>query len=234
MNTDSPVETRILLIEDEEGLVMTLTDRLRNEGYTVESAQDGENGLARACAEPFDLIILDVMLPRKSGFEVCRKLRYAGIEVPVLMLTARSQVVDKVVGLQIGADDYLTKPFDMMELLARLEALRRRAPRAAAKATSVYQFGAVHVDFRGAAVARAGQPVVLTAREYQLLRYLIEHRGEILSRERLLADVWGYEAMPSTRTVDVHMAWLRQKLEANPRFPEFILTVRGLGYKFAG
>lgn len=234
MRTEPEGQTRILLVEDEAGLVMTLTDRLQNEGYAVESARDGETGLERACSEPFDLIILDVMLPRKSGFDVCRKLRQGGIQAPVLMLTARSQVVDKVVGLQIGADDYLTKPFDMMELLARLEALRRRAPRATANPAGVRQFGSVQVDFRSAEVTRAGQPVVLTAREFQLLRYLIEHHGETLSRDQLLADVWGYEAMPSTRTVDVHMAWLRQKLEENPRYPEFFLTLRGLGYKFAG
>ncbi|HWB95635.1 MAG TPA: response regulator transcription factor [Bryobacteraceae bacterium] len=234
MKNESESRARILLVEDEAGLVMTLTDRLQNEGYTVESARDGESGLERACSEPFDLIILDVMLPRKSGFDVCRKLRHSGIQTPVLMLTARSQVVDKVVGLQIGADDYVTKPFDMMELLARLEALRRRAPRAAAVVAGVHQFGSVHVDLRSAEVTRQGRPVALTAREFQLLRYLIEHRGEILSRDQLLADVWGYEAMPSTRTVDVHMAWLRQKLEENPRFPEFFLTLRGLGYKFAG
>jgi len=228
------MERRILLIEDEPGLVLTLTDRLVREGYAVESATDGETGLARASSGAFDLIILDLMLPRRSGLDVCRQLRQSGVETPILMLTARSQVVDKVVGLQLGGDDYLTKPFDMMELLARVEALLRRAARGPVTSGAVYSFGPVRVDFKSAEVTRDGQPVVLSAREFQLLRYLIENRGRVVSREELLKDVWGYHALPSTRTVDVHMAWLRQKLEANPKHPEFILTLRGLGYKFAG
>jgi len=223
---------RILLVEDEVGLVMTLTDRLQAEGYAVESRTDGEQGLAEAGTGAYDVIILDVMLPRKSGFDVCRKLREQGIDTPVLMLTARNQVVDKVVGLQYGADDYLTKPFDMMELLARLEALQRRSATRASKAA--FRFGAVLVDFKTAQVTRDGAPVPLSAREFQLLRYLVDHRGTLLSREQLLSEVWGYRSMPLTRTVDVHMAWLRQKLEANPKHPEFLLTVRGLGYRFAG
>ncbi|HLJ18236.1 MAG TPA: response regulator transcription factor [Bryobacteraceae bacterium] len=225
---------KILLIEDEAGLVMTLTDRLRSEGFAVESCADGESGLAKASEESFDLILLDVMLPGKSGFEVCRKLRQMGISVPILMLTARGQVVDKVVGLQIGADDYVTKPFDVMELLARIGALLRRASFEVPKSTAGYQFGSVHVDFRRAEVLRNGQAISLSAREFQLLHYLIEHRGATLSRDELLKRVWGYEAVPSTRTVDVHMAWLRQKLEDNPKYPQYILTIRGLGYKFAG
>ena len=225
---------KILLIEDEPGLVMTLTDRLQSEGYAVESCGDGDSGLARASAEAFDLILLDVMLPGKSGFEVCRKLRQTGISVPILMLTARGQVVDKVVGLQIGADDYVTKPFDVMELLARIGALLRRSSHEFPRLPAGYQFGAVRVDFRRAEVQRDGKPLSLSAREFQLLHYLIEHRGATLSREELLTRVWGYEAVPSTRTVDVHMAWLRQKLEDNPKYPQYILTVRGLGYKFAG
>ncbi|HXG64869.1 MAG TPA: response regulator transcription factor [Blastocatellia bacterium] len=225
---------RILLVEDEPGLVLTLTDRLNNEGYLVETARDGEMGLARACAEAFDAIILDVMLPRKNGFDVCRDLRQRGVQTPVLMLTARGQVVDKVVGLKLGADDYLTKPFEMMELLARIEALLRRAPAPPAPSAEVYQFGPVRVDFRRAEVERDGKPVELSAREFQLLRYFIEHRGSAISRDELLNEVWGYHAMPSTRTVDVHVAWLRQKLEVNPRHPNFILTVHGLGYKFVG
>ncbi len=212
---------------------MTLTDRLEGEGYTVESMTDGESGLALAETGAYDLILLDVMLPKKSGFEVCRKLRTGGIETPILMLTARGQVVDKVVGLQIGADDYLTEPFDMMELLARIEALLRRTPRISPGATG-YRFGQVHVDFRSAEVKRNGKAVAVSAREFQLLRYLIEHRGAVISRRQLLADVWGYEALVSTRTVDVHMSWLRQKLEANASHPDFILTIRGMGYKFAG
>ena len=223
---------RILLVEDEPGLVLTLTDRLQGEGYHADAREDGEAGLEQALAEPYDLIILEVMLPKKSGFDVCRKLRQSGMQTPILMLTARNQVVDKVVGLQIGADDYLTKPFDMMELLARIEALLRRAVASPATPVMAYQFGTVKVDFRRAEVLRDAKPVVLSAREYQLLKYLIEHRGETISREQLLTDVWGYDSTPETRTVDVHMAWLRQKLEENPRYPQYFLTLRGLGYKF--
>lgn len=233
-NAEVSVEPRILLVEDEPGLVLTLADRLTSEGYRVETAADGEQGLAKASAGGFDLIILDVMLPKLSGFELCRRLRHSGVDTPILMLTARGQVVDKVVGLKTGADDYVTKPFDMMELLARVEALLRRAPARAAKPAGSYRFGAVQVDFRRAEVLKDGRPVALSAREYALLRYLIEHRGAVLSREELLANVWGYEPDVTTRTVDVHVAWLRQKLEENPKYPQFILTVRGLGYKFAG
>jgi two-component system alkaline phosphatase synthesis response regulator PhoP len=228
------VEQRILLIEDEPGLVMTLTDRLVGEGYLVESCSDGDTGLSQASGGTYDLILLDVMLPRKSGLDVCRQLRQNGVDTPILMLTARSQVVDKVVGLQLGADDYLTKPFDMMELLARVGALLRRAPKAASTNPLSYRFGQVQVNFKSGEVVREGNPVALSAREFHLLRYLIDHRGAVVSREELLTEVWGYEAMPETRTVDVHMAWLRQKLEPNPKHPEFILTLRGLGYKFAG
>jgi two-component system alkaline phosphatase synthesis response regulator PhoP len=226
---------RILLVEDEPGLVLTLTDRLVSEGFAVETARDGEAGLSRAASESFDLIILDVMLPRKNGFDVCRDLRQQGVQTPVIMLTARGQVVDKVVGLKLGADDYVTKPFETMELLARIEALLRRAPaQAAAPSPDTYQFGPVQVDFRKAEVTRDGRPTELSAREFQLLRYFIEHRGNAVSRDELLNEVWGYNAMPSTRTVDVHVAWLRQKLEPNPRHPQYILTVHGLGYKFVG
>ena len=220
------------MVEDEPGLVLTLCDRLMSEGYDVDSREDGESGLDQALAQTYDLIMLDVMLPKKSGFDVCRKLRQSGVQTPVLMLTARNQVVDKVVGLQIGADDYLTKPFDMMELLARIEALLRRSLVKPSEAIMAYQFGSVKVDFRKAEVLRDGAGVTLSAREYQLLKYLIEHRGETISRERLLSDVWGYDATPETRTVDVHVAWLRQKLEENPRYPQYLLTLRGLGYKF--
>lgn len=224
---------RILVIEDEAGLVLTLTDRLIREGYAVESAADGESGLERAAGEAFDLLLLDLMLPRISGFDVCRELRRRGINTPVIMLTARGQVVDKVVGLKIGADDYVTKPFDMTELLARIEANLRRTP-ASPHPSDGYRFGDVRLDFRTAEAIRDGQPIDLSAMEFQLLRYFVEHRGATLSRETLLNEVWGYSAMPSTRTVDVHVAWLRQKIEPNPRHPQFILTIHGMGYKFAG
>jgi two-component system, OmpR family, alkaline phosphatase synthesis response regulator PhoP len=225
---------RLLLVEDEPGLQLTLSDRLSAEGYSVETAGDGDTAIRRAGGEPFDIIVLDVMLPGRDGFEVARTLRQQGVATPILMLTARTLVVDRVVGLKLGADDYLTKPFDTMELLARLEALLRRAPASSGVALERYQFGEVLVDVRRAEVTREGQPLDLSAKEFQLLRYFIEHRGSTLSREALLQDVWGYTAMPSTRTVDVHVAWLRQKLEPNPRVPQFILTVHGMGYKFAG
>lgn len=227
---------RILLIEDEPGLVMTLTDRLRNEGYQVETAADGERGLARALGESFDLIILDVMLPQRSGFDVCRDLRQRNNQTPIMMLTARGQLVDKVIGLKLGADDYLTKPFEMIELLARVEALLRRSPAGTPPFvdSEVFQFGPVRVNLRRAEVRSDGEPVELSALEFRLLRYFIEHRGETLSRDTLLNEVWGYNALVSTRTVDVHVAWLRQKLEPHPRHPRHILTVHGLGYKFVG
>jgi two-component system alkaline phosphatase synthesis response regulator PhoP len=224
---------RILLVEDEAGLVMTLTDRLAREGYAVESSIDGESGLERAATEPFDLVLLDVMLPRLSGFDVMRELRRRAIETPVIMLTARGQVVDKVVGLKLGADDYVTKPFEMVELLARIEARLRRTP-AVLHPAEGYQFGDIRMDFRKAEITKADAPLDLSAREFQLLRYFIEHRGATISREELLNEVWGYNSMPSTRTVDVHVAWLRQKIEPNPRHPQYVLTIHGLGYKFAG
>jgi two-component system, OmpR family, alkaline phosphatase synthesis response regulator PhoP len=226
--------SRLLLVEDEPGLQLALSDRLASEGYQVETAGDGNLAVARATGEPFDIIVLDVMLPGRDGFDVARTLRQQGVQTPILMLTARGQVVDRVVGLKLGADDYLTKPFEMIELLARLEALLRRAPAAAGVALERYQFGDVVVDVRKAEVMKNGSLVELSAKEFHLLRYFIEHRGATISREELLHEVWGYQATPSTRTVDVHVAWLRQKLEANPRVPQFILTVHGLGYKFAG
>ncbi len=224
---------RILLVEDEPGLTLVLSDVLRSEEYAVETAQDGERGFQLAAGEYFDLLILDVGLPKKNGFDLLRDLRQRGISTPAIMLTARGQVVDKILGLKLGADDYLTKPFDTGELLARIEAILRRAPSSAPN-SDVYVFGDVRVDSRRAIVTRAGEPVEMTAREYQLLRFLIENREAILSRDELLDKVWGYDAMPTTRTVDVHIGLLRQKLEPTPRLPQYILTVHGLGYKFVG
>jgi two-component system, OmpR family, alkaline phosphatase synthesis response regulator PhoP len=226
------VPARLLLIEDEPGLVMTLTDRLVAEGYDVQSVTDGEVGLTRATSEPYEIVVLDGMLPGRDGFDVCRTIRQRGVQTPILMLTARGQVVDRVVGLKLGADDYLTKPFEMAELLARLEALLRRAPRSQLSLGETYQFGDIHVDFRKAEVSRGDQTLELSAREFKLLCYFIEHRGATISRDELLNEVWGYNAMPSTRTVDVHIAWLRQKVESNPRRPQYIHTIHGLGYKF--
>jgi two-component system alkaline phosphatase synthesis response regulator PhoP len=224
---------RILLTEDEPGLRLAVSDRLRAEGHDVETAADGDEGLRRATEEHFDLLVLDVMLPGRSGFDVLREVRQRGLSTPILMLTARGEVVDRVVGLKLGADDYLTKPFAMAELAARVEA-RLRGKAAGAMPRDVYRFGDVHVDFAAAEVTCGRQKVDLSAKEFQLLRHFIEHRGQVRSRDELLNAVWGYDAMPTTRTVDVHVAGLRRKLEANPRAPEFILTLHGLGYKFVG
>ena len=223
----------ILVVEDEQDLRMTLSDRLESEGFAVECAGDGLEGYKKATDGDFDLIILDVMLPRRNGFDVCRDIRQAGVNIPVLMLTARGQTVDKVLGLKIGADDYVTKPFEMLELMARVEALLRRAP-AKPVAQEVHQFGNLRVDLRGTEVTRAGDPVNLSAREFQLLRYLIERPGKTISRDELLREVWGYSTETFTRTVDVHIASLRQKLEQDSKQPHLIVTVQGLGYKFAG
>lgn len=227
------MKPRILVIEDERALVIALCDRLASEGYTVETAADGETGAERAATEAFDLILLDVMLPGRSGFDICRDLRQRKITTPILMLTAKGQIFDKVLGLKIGADDYLTKPFDMAELVARVEAqLRRATLDSISDDAESYRFGSITVNFRRAEVKREEQKIELSAREFNLLCYLIRHRGTLLTRNQLLDDVWGREVNVSARTVDVHVAWLRQKLESNPRYPQHLLTVYGLGYKF--
>jgi two-component system, OmpR family, alkaline phosphatase synthesis response regulator PhoP len=222
----------ILLVEDETALRMTMGDRLRNEGYVVDYAASGDEGFDKATALPFDLILLDVLLPRRNGFTVCRDIRQAGLITPILMLTALGQTADKVRGLKIGADDYVTKPFNMQELMARVEALLRRAPSRPLAQERLHHFGSIRVDLRGTEVTRDGRAVNLSAREFQLLRHFLEHPGKTLSREELLTQVWGYSQQMFTRTVDVHVASLRQKLEAEPRQPRFLLTVQGLGYKF--
>ncbi len=224
---------RILLVEDEHGLRLTLQDRLQAEGYGVETASEGDEGFSKASSGGFDLIILDVMLPNRSGIDICRDLRQSGHNTPILMVTARSQTVDKVLGLKIGADDYLTKPFEMLELLARIEALLRRASPQRRPSAS-YEFGKIRIDFRSTEVTRNGELLNLSAKEFQLLQYFIEHDRETLSRETLLQRVWGYRSTPTTRTIDVHVAWLRQKLEDDPKNPRWILTVHGMGYKFTG
>ncbi|HKR63367.1 MAG TPA: response regulator transcription factor [Thermoanaerobaculia bacterium] len=225
---------RILLVEDEESLILTLQDRLVSEGYDVTVARDGEAAVDAATRRMFDCILLDITLPRKNGFDVCRDLRQQNVQTPILMLTARGQVVDRVVGLKLGADDYVTKPFEMAELLARIEALLRRSRTLASNNASSYAFGEVEADFRSAEVRRRGTPVELSGLELKLLRYLVEHRGAVITRDELLEKVWGYGATPVTRTVDVHIASLRQKLEKNPARPEHIVTLHGLGYKFVG
>jgi two-component system alkaline phosphatase synthesis response regulator PhoP len=227
------MSSRILLVEDEPGLVLTLSDLLAAEGYTVESAMDGPSGLKKALSESYDLAILDVMLPGKNGFEVCRELRQQGKDLAVLMLTAKTQLVDRVVGLKLGADDYLTKPFEPPELLARIEALLRRVKREKLPPVERFQFGAVDVDFERAEVIRDGVPVSLTGKELELLRYLVDRRGNVVSRDELLESVWQYQPGVSSRTIDVHVAWLRQKLEENAAMPKYIHTVRGVGYRFS-
>jgi two-component system, OmpR family, alkaline phosphatase synthesis response regulator PhoP len=224
---------KIFLVEDEEDMLMALTDRLENESYVVESCQDGKQGLNRALHDPFDLIILDVMLPSNNGFDVCREIRQEGLVMPILMLTARGQTIDKIVGLRIGADDYVTKPFDMTELMARVEALLRRAPSRPPGSGGLHQIGPLRVDLRRVEVLRDNKPISLSCREFQLLSYLVAHPGAGLSRAELLKEVWGFTANVSTRTVDVHVAALRQKLESDPKKPELILTVPGLGYKLS-
>lgn len=229
------MQPNILFVEDEKALRMTVGDRLRNEGYNVDFAADGEEGLHKATSLPFDLIILDLMLPGRDGFSVCAEIRKAGLITPILMLTARGQTKDKVKGLKTGADDYVTKPFHMQELMARVEALLRRIPAAAelhGGPSSVDQFGAIRIDRRGTAVTRDGVAVSLSAREFQLLKYFADHPGATISREELLTEVWGYSVSTYTRTVDVHVASLRQKLEPDPRQPRYIVTVQRLGYKF--
>jgi len=222
----------ILLVEDEAALRMTLGDRLRREGYAVDYAVDGEEGLNKATHQPFDLIVLDLMQPRLDGLAVCKGLRAAGLITPVLMLTARGRTAEKVNGLKIGADDYVTKPFKMPELLARVGALLRRAPAKTEPQAEIYTFGRVRVDLRATEVTRDGQVMSLSAREMQLLRFFLANPGVTLGRDELLARVWGYHRAMFTRTVDVHVASLRQKLEDEPRQPRYFLTVQGLGYKF--
>ncbi|MGB7623744.1 MAG: response regulator transcription factor [Terriglobia bacterium] len=231
MKTSAAHPPRILLVEDESGLVLTLTDLLESEGYDVESARDGVKGFEMAHSTPFDLIILDVMLPGKNGFDLCRDLRERGIRTPVLMLTARSQTLDKVLGLNLGADDYVTKPFEPAELVARLEALLRRVS-TSTKGPDTFRFGTTVIDFRSTEVRRDNQRVELSAREFALLRYFVLQHGATITRSQLLKEVWGYESAIFTRTVDVHVGLLRQKLEEDPKNPRHFLTVRGLGYKF--
>lgn len=224
----------ILIVEDEQELCMTLGDRLRSEGYAVECAFDGNSGFEMMNQGPFDLVILDLLLPVRSGLDLCVDIRRSGFTTPILMLTALGQSVEKVAGLKLGADDYVTKPFDTPELMARVEALLRRSASRPENAglTEVYRLGPVVLDTRKSRVTRDGQPVNLTSREFQLFRYLVEHCGMTVSREELLEQVWGHIPGTLTRTVDMHIASLRQKLEVQPKKPEMIITVPLMGYKF--
>lgn len=224
--------SRILMVEDEPGLQLIVSDLLEAEGYAVEVASDGRTGLRKATEERFDLLILDVMLPGMNGFEICHAMREQGFDGAILMLTARTQVDDRVQGLRIGADDYLSKPFDPKELLARVSALLRRVYKETLTPVMKFEFGAVTIDFVKNTVHKNGELVSLAAKEMQLLRYFVDHRGQVLSRERLLTHVWSQQPFITPRTVDVHVAWLRQKLEQDPQRPQHILTVRGEGYRF--
>jgi len=225
---------KILLIEDEPGLQLTLKDRLTDENYQVQICSDGNSGYKTATSQSFNLIILDVMLPGKNGFDVCRDIRKKNITVPILMLTARGELPDKVVGLKLGADDYLTKPFEMLELLARIEALLRRDQGRIFPENNDVEFGNIKVSFKSTLVYKNDIPVSLSAQEYRLLKFLITNKDITYHRDDLLQQVWEYNETPTTRTVDVHIAGLRHKLEENPKNPQYIITVHGLGYKFIG
>jgi DNA-binding response OmpR family regulator len=222
---------KVLIIEDERDLVLGLKDNFEFEGYQVCAAYDGESGVESARRENPDLILLDVMLPRMNGLDVCRELRKKGMETPIIMLTARSAEVDKVVGLEVGADDYITKPFGLREVLARVRAALRRS-RGHVVEVEVFEFGDVHLNFRKHQATKAGKPLELSPRELATLLFLIQHREETVTREQLLDEVWGLDNYPFTRTVDNHIAKLRQKIEDSPSDPRHIITVHRVGYKF--
>ncbi|MBN9660369.1 MAG: response regulator transcription factor [Acidobacteria bacterium] len=223
----------ILFVEDEAAFAVGMIDRLESEGYTVEWAQTGMAGYDLALARHFDLIVLDVMPPGKNGFDICRDLRRGGQNVPVLMLTARGEVVDRVVGLKLGADDYVQKNCEPVELMARIEALLRRSAAPATITAERAEFGDLRVDLRRHEVTRAGKPLSLSPVEFRLLEYLIERRGAVITREELLENVWNLSGDTMSRTVDVHVAGLRKKIEEDPRYPRLLLTVKGAGYKLA-
>jgi two-component system alkaline phosphatase synthesis response regulator PhoP len=224
---------KILIVEDEPGMVQGLRDNFEFEGYQVLSAMDGVAGLERALADSPDIVILDVMMPRMSGLDVCKQLKAKRPGIPIIMLTARGQEVDKVVGLELGADDYVTKPFSIRELLARVKAVLRRAG-SLPKDKDKYAFGDIEVNLRSCQVSRSGKSLDFSSKEFDLLKYFLCHPGEALTRDRLLEEVWGYDKFPTTRTVDAHIVRLRQKLESKPDDPRFFLTVHGTGYKFVG
>jgi two-component system alkaline phosphatase synthesis response regulator PhoP len=224
---------RVLIIEDDEAMARALRDGFEYEGFEVAVARDGAAGLEQAGASPPDLVLLDVMLPKVSGLDVCRELRAGGSRVPILMLTARGQEIDKVLGLKLGADDYVTKPFGFLELMARVEALLRRTA-ARPPSGDVHRFGDIVVDFGKHECHKAGTALDLSPREFRLLRYFVDHRGEVVGRDQLLDAVWDYDDPPLTRTVDVHVAKLRRKIEDTPSDPRWIVTVHRVGYRFNG
>jgi len=222
---------RILVVEDEPAIALGLKNDLKLEGYSVEVAGDGETALRRAGQEAFDLILLDLMLPCKDGLAVCRELRHAGVRTPIIMLTAKAQEAEKVLGLELGADDYVTKPFSPLELRARVKAILRRA---AGEAPEVYRFGDMEVDFTRAEVRRAGAALDMTPLEFKLLSTFIRRRGRLLTRERLLDEVWRPDSSPTDRVIDNHIMNLRRKIEPAPNESRYIVSVRGLGYRFDG
>ena len=227
-------EQRILVVEDEEDLLRGLEINLNKEGFQVLKESRGDRAVDLTIKENPDLILLDVMLPGMNGLDVCRELRKRGIETPVILLTARSEEIDKVVGLEIGADDYVTKPFSVRELVARIRVRLRRQPPSTEEGPARYRFGSVEIDFEKHLAARNGKPLELTSREYDILRFLIRHRGEVVTRDRMLDEVWGYKSYPTTRTVDNHILNLRKKVEEDPSEPRYILSMYGEGYKFVG
>jgi two-component system, OmpR family, alkaline phosphatase synthesis response regulator PhoP len=226
------VSSRILIVEDEPGILLVIADLLRAEHYAVETAAEGNAGLSRVTEQKFDLLILDVMLPGLNGFEICHAAREQGFDGAILMLTAKGQIRDRVHGLETGADDYLVKPFDPDELIARVNALLRRVHKEDLTPVMKFQFGNVMADFSQTEFFKNGKAITLAAKEAELLRFLVNHRGQILSREQILKQVWSEQQFITERTVDVHVSWLRQKLEDNPESPRHILTVRGEGYRF--
>ncbi|HOE12742.1 MAG TPA: response regulator transcription factor [bacterium] len=223
--------TRILIVEDEPDMRRGLEDNLQFEGYATVSTSNGLEGLRLARQDKFDLIILDLMLPGMDGLDLCRQLKREGSSTPIIMLTAKGSESDRVMGLEVGADDYITKPFSLRELLARVKAILRRS--GALSSLSEFQFDDIYLHFGRYEATKGGRPLQLSPREFEILRLLAEHRGEIVTRERFLEEVWGYESAPSTRTVDNHIAKLRQKIEADPDNPKYIITVHRMGYKFA-
>ena len=223
---------KVLVVEDDRAIVEGLTTALRAEGYDVESAMDGRRGFEQATSSNANLLILDVMLPGMSGLEILKKLRDNGSTLPIILLTAKGEEDDRVLGLELGADDYVTKPFSVRELMARVRSALRRAQLRARTSQKSYAFGNVVVDFRRQGVKKDGRAVEISAREFRILAYFIEHAGEMLTRERLLNDIWGYDVFPTTRTVDNHIARLRKKIEDEPDSPRYVKTVRGAGYVF--
>jgi len=220
---------RILIVEDEQQMRLGLRDNLEFEGYEVHEAGDGEEAVAKIRDVEYDLILLDVMLPKKSGYDVCREIRKSGISTPILMLTARGEEVDKVLGLELGADDYITKPFSLRELLARIKAVLRRTGKGKSDVTEI-QLGKLRINFRGYRAVADGKEIAMSHKEYEILKYLWEHAGETISRDKLLENIWGY-GNTTTRTVDNFIVKLRQKIETDPAHPKYLLTVHGIGYK---